>query len=249
MKQHIPSFAFVIAVLFTNVMAPLTQAANPLKASPQAASDNLPFTYILFYRSNDVATQKMNGILQSTLSQRDDSQLYSVQIEDPKQQAIIKKFDATRLPMPAVAVLANNGAVCTVFPQRVSESQLLAAMVSPAQARCLKALQDQKLVLLCAQPNESASIPQSVRQFQADPLFASRTEVITVQAKDPEEAKFLNQLRVRTDQPSTMIAFMAPPGVMIGHFNANVTFDTLAQKLGAAGKCCDDENCKHHKKK
>ncbi|MEZ6088125.1 MAG: hypothetical protein R3C05_08905 [Pirellulaceae bacterium] len=249
MKRYQQPFAMILAAIVTALSCPSLNAANPLQTKLQAKSDNTPYTYVLFYRSNDAATQKMNDVLQETLSQRDDSEVVAVKIDDPAQQALIKKFDATRLPMPTVAVLASNGAVCTVFPQRVSSSQLLAAMVSPAQARCLKALQDEKLVLLCAQPSESASIPLGVRQFQSDAQFAPRTEVVTVQARDPQEAKFLNQLRVRTDQPSTMIAFMAPPGVMIGHFNSTVAFDTLAQKLAAAGKCCDDENCKHHKKK
>ena len=222
-------------------------AASPGEQAVATAAQNQQFAFVMFYRGNDAATQAMHGTIQQSLASRKDAVIVPVQLGDQAEHALIQKFDATRIPMPAVAVLAPNGAVCSVFPQRVKEQQLTAAIVSPGQANCLKALQDKKIVVLCAQPASTTEIPFGVRQFQADKLFSNRTEVVTVLASDPNEAKFLNQLRVRTDQPTSIIAFMAPPGVMLGIFNANVSYEVLAQKLAAAGKCCDDENCKHHK--
>lgn len=224
--------------------------ATEFSAGQQAVESNAQngkFSFVLFYRSNDSATQSMQQVLQSTLASRQDAAIVAVQISDNREQALISKFDATRIPMPAVAVLAPNGAIASVFPQRVTPQHLTAAIVSPAQANCLKALQEQKIVLLCAHPEGQRVVPAGVTQFQNDALFKKRTEVVTVNANDPAEARFLQQLRIRTDQPSPVVAFMAPPGVMLGLYNENVTHNILAQKLAAAGKCCDDDNCKHHK--
>lgn len=224
--------------------------AAELSAAQQAVESNAKdgkFSFILFYRSNDAATQSMQQVLQSTLANRQDAAMVPVQISDNRERTLISQFDATRIPMPAVAVLAPNGAIAGVFPQRVTPQHLLAAIVSPAQADCLKALQEQKIVLLCAHPEGRKVVPAGVTQFQNDALFKKRTEVVTVNANDPAEARFLQQLRIRTDQPTSTVAFMAPPGVMLGLYNENVTHDILAQKLAAAGKCCEDENCRHHK--
>lgn len=212
-----------------------------------AASQSQEFAFVMFYRENDAVTQKMHSVLTSTLSDRKDATIVPIHIGDTSERALIKQFDATRIPMPAVAVIAPNGAICTVFPQRVKPQQLTAAIVSRGQAECLKALQDNKIVALCAQPRPVAEIPDGVRQFQADSLYKDRTQVVTVQASDPSEAKFLNQLRVPTGQSTSKVALMAPPGVMVGVFNSDVTYNTLIEKLVAAGKCCDDKNCKHHK--
>ncbi len=227
-------------------VSPSADAASPGEQAVATAAQNNQFPFVMFYRSNDTAAQTMHGTIKSTLAERRDAVIVPVQISDKAEQALIKKFDATRIPMPAVAVLAPNGAVCSVFPQKVTSHQLAAAIVSPGQASCLKALQDKKIVVLCAQPAPSAEIPVGVRQFQADKLYSNRTEVVTVMATDPNEAKFLKQLRVPANQRTPVVAFMAPPGVMIGVFNGNITHNELAQKLAAAGKCCDDENCKHH---
>ena len=156
----------------------------------------------------------MNGTIKSTLAERRDAVTVPVQISNKAEQALIRKFDATRIPMPAVAVLAPNGAVCSVFPQKVTSHQLTAAIVSRGQASCLKALQDKKIVVLCAQPAPSTEIPVGVRQFQADKLYSNRTEVVRVTASDPNEAKFLKQLRVPTTKRTPVVAFMAPPGVI-----------------------------------
>ncbi|MCA9077739.1 MAG: hypothetical protein KDA93_22120 [Planctomycetaceae bacterium] len=235
--------------LFASLAGQATNAADlsPGQRVVASAAQNNQFTFILFHRGKDAATQNMHQVLQTTLAERQDAVIVPIQIGDAGEQALIEQFDATRTPMPAVAVLAPNGAVTSVFPQRVVSQQLTAAIVSPGQAACLKALQDQKIVLLCAQPEGSRTVPDGVRQFQADALFKDRTQVVTVQANNPDEARFLHQLRMRTDQPTSVVAFMAPPGVMMGIYNADVTYDILAQKLAAAGKCCDDPNCRHHR--
>lgn len=247
MTRIVTTYGLTVALLSAFLTASYSAHAAGLGEQAVAtAARNNQFAFVMFYRSNDPATQSMHQTLTSSLSERKDVVVVPVQIGDAGEAALIKKFDATRIPMPAVAVLAPNGAVCSVLPQRVSDKQLLACIVSPGQAKCLKALQDGRIVALCAQPFADAEIPAGVKQFQADKLYSERTTVVSVLASDADEAKFLNQLRVPTNQRTPVVAFMAPPGVMIGVFNGNVTHSELAQKLAAAGKCCDDENCKHH---
>lgn len=247
MTRIVSTYGLKVALLSALLSA--GASARAVSTGDQAvatAAQHNQFAFVMFYRGNDAATHAMHRTISSALAERPDAVIVPIQINDNTEQALISKFDATRIPLPAVAVLAPNGAVCSVIPQKVDERQLTAAIVSAGQASCLKALQDKKIVILCAQPAPSAEIPAGVRQFQTDKLYAKRTEVVTVVASDRKEAKFLKQLRVRTDQRTPVVAFMAPPGVMLGVFDANVSHDVLAQTLAAAGKCCDDENCKHH---
>lgn len=247
MTRIVSTYGLTVALLSAFLTTcPSAHAAGRGELAAATAAGNNQFAFVMFYRSNDAATQNMHETLTSTLADRQDAIIVPVQIGDANEASLIQKFDATRIPMPAVAVLAPNGAVCSVLPQRVSDKQLLACIVSSGQAKCLKALQDGKIVALCALPSADVEIPMGVKQFQADKLFTERTTVVSVLASDESEAKFLNQLRVPTNQRIPVVAFMAPPGVMIGVFNGDITHNELAQKLAAAGKCCDDENCKHH---
>ena len=43
---------------------------------------------------------------------------------------------------------------------------------------------------------------------------------------------------------STLV-FLAPPAVLVGKFASTATKAEMTAALHAAGKCCDDPNCKH----
>lgn len=239
-----PILTLLAGILVTPPAAPAAESSH--QAVSEAAR-NEQFAFIMFYRGNDTATRRMHGVLKATLADRQDAVVVPIQIGDRAGQKLVKQFDASRLPLPATAVLAPNGAVCSVFPRRVTGNQLVSSFVSPGQAECLKALQDKKLVLLCAQPKADSAVPAGVQEFVKEDLFSHRTRIVTVSSSDPAEARFLQQLRVKTNEPTQSVAFMAPPGVMLGVFGENVSLDVLAQNLAAAGKCCDDENCRHHR--
>jgi hypothetical protein len=239
--------SFFAALLLAGALFGGSLRAADARTAVEQARQSDRFAFVLFYRTDDASTGSMLQMCRSTLGNRTDATIVPVQIADPAGQALVAQFDATRLPMPAVAVVAPNGAVTSVFPRRVTAQQLTAAIVSPGQAACLKAIQDEKIVLLCAQPEGDSSIPQGVSAFLEDELFRDRSELIIVRATDPAEAVFLAQLQLRTDHPTTLVAFMAPPGVLLGTYNAQVTHSILARKLAAAGKCCEDPNCKHHR--
>ena len=98
------------------------------------------------------------------------------------------RFGAAGAPLPLVLAVAPNGAVTKGFPGAFDEARLAAALVSPGTARCLKALQDRKLVLLSVQHLSAASnpvtVPVGLVAFQKDPSYARVTEIVVVNAGD-----------------------------------------------------------------
>ena len=237
------------------IVATSLSAAPDLRAADQSpgqralaeAASNRQFAFILFYRDNDEPTQTMYQVLQEELGQRTNAICLPIRITDRAEAGLVEKYDATRTPMPAVMAIAPNCAVTGVFVQDVTSQHVEAAIVTPGQAVCMRALQDQKLVLLCIQPGEETPVPSGVTQFQSDDLFRKRTTLVTIQAGDPAEARCVSQLGVPASTPTSVTACMAPPGVLLGKYDSEVTMDTLAKRLAAAGKCCDDPNCRHHR--
>ncbi|GAB5444686.1 MAG: hypothetical protein Fues2KO_50350 [Fuerstiella sp.] len=243
-----PATLFTLAVAATCLSMPTAAHAQSSGESSLAeAAKQQKFAFLLFYRANDATTQAMYNVLNAEIAGRNNATFVPVNITDPQEKAVIDQFDASRTPMPAVMAIAPNGAITGVFAQKLTAAQVDAAIVTPAQTRCMRALQDKKLVLLCVQPAGREDIPVGVQQFKADKLNVNRTHLVSLQAGDPAEVKFLQQLKVRPDTRTTVTAFMAPPGVLLGTFNDQVTPTVLMTKLAAAGQCCDDPNCKHGK--
>jgi hypothetical protein len=90
-------------------------------------------------------------------------------------------------------------------------------------------------------------LPAGAEMFLADPAFQSRATTESYVINDPAEARFVRDMEIdaATFDGSTVVV-LAPPGVLVGKFPATVTAAQIAAKLHAAGKCCDDPNCKHN---
>ncbi len=224
-------------------------ASAPERAISAAADENKPI-FVMFYKEQNRDKEAMVATLKAHWAVKKQQAAWTaVRITDPAQRRVAEKFKVTRAPMPSLVAIHPNGAVTGVFPKQVTQSDLSTCIVSPKTAECLKSLQGNRMVFICVQTAPEQSLPPGVEDFQADPHFARRTSVITVAVDDPKEARFLAGMDLdpaTIDKPVTV--FLAPPGAHVGTFDPAATKEQLAEGLAAAGKCCDDKNCKHNKK-
>lgn len=237
----------VIALLFCggSASAAKAQPAGPSQAQQvlESAADAQKYTFIVFYKDNGPATGAMAQAVKRAVEMRANrATLAFVNATDPAEKAIVKRFDVSRAPMPLTVAVAPNGAMTSLMPKKVSEDEIEKAFVSPVSAHCLKSMQDGRLVFVCVQSTPQPSTPQGVSAFCADPQFKDRAVVIPIHSGNLAEADFLRQLEA--EDPMTV--FLAPPGVLVGKFGPEATKAQLAAALHKAGKCCDDENCKHN---
>jgi len=205
------------------------------------------YTFLLFYRDDNQATRTMAQVLKTGLAERDgQASVTYVSVSDPSEQAIVKRFGVGRAPLPFTLAVAPNGAVTALISQKVTDAQIASAFVTAGMADCMKAMQDRKLVLVCVHPSARNQTPSAVADFQADPEFKDRVTVISIQSNDKSEAPFLKQMEIEpASLKGSTVVFLAPPAVLVGKFTSSATKAEMAAALHAAGKCCDDPNCKH----
>ena len=149
--------------------------------------------------------------------------------------------------MPLVLAIAPTGAATRAFPKKFDEAQLQQAFVSPCTAKCMKAIQDSHLILLCVQNgktqfNEEAM--QGVTEFKADPQYSATTEVVKLNPTDKAEEPFLKALEVDPQTATAVTLLVAPPGSPVARFAGAVTKDQIAAKLASAQSgCCPGGKC------
>lgn len=206
------------------------------------------YAFLLFYKQNDAATQSMLTTLKAALeSEANGAVMVPVQVGSPANQALVAKHDVARAPMPMLISLAPNGAVTGVFASKLSAANVQECFVTPTMMTAMKSLQEGKLVFVAVQGAIQTAPPVALKDFQTDPHFKTRTVVLKMQGADPQEAKFMSQMQLDPSAKTTKTVLLAPPGVLVGKFEASATLDEIAGALAEAGKCCDDPNCKHHK--
>jgi len=203
--------------------------------------------FIFFWKANDGQSRTMYGVFQSALQKwAESADSIGVNITDANEKPVVDKFDLSRAPMPMVLALAPNGAVTKGFPIKFDEKMLREGFVSPCTAKCLKALQDRKLVLLCVlnQRTQFTQVAMSAAQsFKADARFASATEIVTVNPEDRGEAALLRDLQVDARTPQAVTVVLAPPGQPIAKFAGAVTKDQIVAKVASAksGPCANGQ--------
>jgi hypothetical protein len=207
------------------------------------------YAFIFFWREKNAQTDKAYGALQTAAAKlADQADLVSVKATDPVEKPLVDRLGMSRAPLPMVLAIAPCGAITKGITATFDEDQLRQAFVSPCTAECMKALQAQKLVLLCVQPKSAevqlASLQKGVKDFTADPQYAANTKVLGLNASDPAEAKFLADLKVDAQTAAPVTVLIAPPAAVVGAFTGNVTKEQLVAKLTAAqSSCCPGGKC------
>lgn len=246
----------LLSVLFLTsaVMAQqTTQAANSRNSAAQAALEQAAaankYAFVFFWKDRNPQTDRAWAVLQPLAAKMADAAVIAaVQVSDPNEKQLVAHYGVDRAPLPLVMAIAPCGAITKAFTGEFNEQQLQTAFVSPGTQYCLKALQDQKLVFVCvtdANPAEPAlAVPEAVRQFKADERFGAATEVVLLNASDAREAAFLQELKVDPRAAKPLTVFLAPPGAVIGQFDARATKDDFVkQVVGSQSNPCAGGQC------
>jgi hypothetical protein len=226
-----------------SIQPPASKAEHALEAAARQGK----YTFLLFHRSQDAATEAMAQRLTKSVAGREEQvSMAYVNVAEPGEKAIIEKFGVNRAPLPLTLAIAPNGAITGVF-QKLSADAVEQAIVTPAMMESMKALQEGKIVLVCVHPTARSAVPQAVLGIEKHPHYKGRTTVISLLASDPAESKFLAQMKIgAASVRDVTTAVLAPPGVLVEKFGATATSYEIDAALVKAGKCCDDENCKHN---
>jgi hypothetical protein len=220
-------------------------------ATANPAVDHAPkFTFILFWKEDNAATQGMTAALKTAVAKRSQrAEWTSVNIRDEASRAVVERYKVERAPMPLVICIAANGAITGAMARQISDDAIEHALVTPAMTQATKALQDKKIVVVHVQQDALQPLPAGAADFLADPAFQERTTTVNVLLGDPAESRFVSEMKIKAvDVADSMVVLLAPPGVLVGKFPADATAAQIAAALHAAGKCCDDPNCKHNQK-
>jgi hypothetical protein len=211
-----------------------------------AAADK--YLFVFLWQEKSQQTEAMWATFQPAMEKvADRADSLAVNISDPAEKPLVEKFGLRGAPMPMVLAIAPTGAATRAFPKKFGEAELQQAFVSPCTARCMKAIQDGRLILLCVQNgktqfNQQAS--QGVADFKADPQYARVTEVIALNPADKEEQSFLKALEVDPQTRQAVTLLVTPPGAPVARFQGPVTKEQIVAGLASAQSgCCPGGKC------
>jgi hypothetical protein len=255
------TMAFALSASAQERVAPATTGTtqntsgqlSPGQTAMQNAAASGKFLFIHFWKEKNTQTDKTWKTLQAGAAKfTDPAEVVSLRTTDPAEKAIVDLFNVSKAPMPLILAIAPCGAVTKAFPGSLDEKQLASAFVSPSEQLCMKAIQSRKMVFVCMTydvgSDGQASIPQGVKDFQADEKYVKATEIVTLNATDKREAGFLKELQTATKTQKPVSVLLAP-GALVGTFDSTATKQQIVAKLAAlqsdpcAGGKCGPNGC------
>ncbi len=192
------------------------EGAGKGMAALRQASASGKYLFAFFFKAEDEQTVAMRKVFDKTMDRlANRAERVAVNVTEAPEKAVVDKFGLSGAPMPLVLAIAPNGAVTGGFPTKFEEQQLMEAFASPATEKCMKSLQDGKLVFLCIQNEKTKSndaAMKGVNEFKADERFAHATTVMSVDPTDKKEASFLADLQVPSRNDGSGHGFSCPSG-------------------------------------
>ena len=249
--HRLMKIGFTMAFAATVSMTSVTSAQQPADRTTVALANNqqpLTFEYLFFWKDNDAQTQSVLDATQQELGKLGKHvSLKQIGIKNPANAEAVKHYGVSRAPMPLVLCQASNGAVTKAFVSPFPATQLREGIVSRGTAESLKALQENKLVVLCALNGGSPANRAALMNAQAlnsDKRFGKSVEVITLDVHDRNEASLLAGVKLDASMAEPTIVILAPPGKQLATLTGAVTTEQIAEKLVAAQtSCCPGGQC------
>ncbi len=223
------------------------RAATALKTA--AKHDKYLFVFF-FQDAEGVQTRTMYGVFQQAMkAMKERADSLAINVVDPAEKPIVERFHVRGAPLPLVLAIAPSGAATKAFPKQFDAAQLQQAFVSPCTAKCMRAIQDRRSILLCIQNDktkENKEAMQGVKEFKNDPKYTQGIEVIMLNPADKAEQRFLKDLEVDPRTETAMTLLVMPPGAPVARFSGAMTKQAIETAVNAATSSCGPGcNCHH----
>jgi hypothetical protein len=229
-------------------------SAGIAEAAIKKAADDKKYLFLFVSEGDNAETATAKQAVEAAATKiADKAEVAFIKRDDAAEKATVDKLQLSRAPMPIVLAMAPNGSITgAFFADKLKDPQLQEAIASDSEQKCMKALQDGKLVFVCAQnaatkSNDAAM--KGINDFKADTRFAQFTEVVTIDPTAAGDQPFLTKLKLDPKMTEATTAFIAPPGSIVSKINGATSKDALVAALTAAssGGCgaggCGPKGC------
>ncbi|MFH1502842.1 MAG: hypothetical protein ABIG03_07315 [Candidatus Eisenbacteria bacterium] len=208
-------------------------------AAIERARESGRYLFIFFHGGGDARmTAEMRNVFDNAVEELDGRVDHiAINVKSAAERDIVDKLKVDRAPMPLAVAIAPNGAITGGFPGRFTKEQLAGSIVSAATEKCLAALQDGDIVLVCVQgasTTKNDAAMTGVRALEADTRYADTSSVVMVDPGDSRERELLDRLGVDVGTAEAITIMMVPPATAVAQFSGETDETMLVKALEAA---------------
>jgi hypothetical protein len=220
-------------------------SAQPAVASAQenleSAARKGKAAFILVTEPGAQGTDEAKKLVKAAMKMVRGSTLVELDRSDPSNADLVAKFRLAGAPVPVILLAAANGVIAGGLLMGQATAERLAGMVpSPKKAEILLALQEGKSVFVIASRKGMEAVPGAMSSCSmACGQMGGKSITVEIGLDDPEEAAFLDQLKVDRASAEPVTLVVNAQGQVTATYAGAVDVANLVQAATKrAGGCC-----------
>jgi len=210
--------------------------------------DQKKYLFVSFYKPGDSKGEEIRKAFaeaEGPLSQK--ALFYLANVGDPKEQALVSKYQVNRALLPLTLAFAENGAIVRAFRGAAVDREALdKSFVSSKLAEVQKGFQDRKIMLLCVQGKSTQHNAESVgaaRDLIEEKKIGNAVTIIEAAPEDPAHTDLLKQLKVDATLKEATVFVLVPPSNLAGKVEGATTKEALWQVILKGVSACGGGSC------
>ncbi|MEK7476499.1 MAG: hypothetical protein AAB152_12830 [Candidatus Coatesbacteria bacterium] len=226
------------------IMAMPVVAAASAAGRLQEARDGKRSAFVVVYDGNSAGLEDARAMAKAGREKAGKARVSLVELnrDEAANRDLVEKYGLAGAPVPLLLVVAPNGAVAGGFPAARGNADVLVRMLpTPKKADVLGALAAGRAVVLCIYGKDAPGM-EAVRAAcaKARDQMKGKLTAVFVAKDDPEEARFLAELRVGPEPAGQMTLVINTAGQVTSGFPGPVDAGLLvaaANKKGGGMAC------------
>lgn len=218
------------------------QASATVKSDLETANKNGNSVFLVVTDPDVTGTDKALEIANNAKTSVDNAVVLQMNRSDAENKELVTKYRLAGAPLPLILVIASNGIVSGGFLlSQATPDVLVKAVPSPKKAYVMKTLSEGKSVFLVVtgkSMKEKSTVMNTCQQACIE--MENNARMIEVSLDNPNEEKFLTELKVDKTATEPITYVINSQGQIIGAFDENVNSTALvasAKKVATSG-CC-----------
>ena len=226
-----------LGLLFVSILSSL--AAGSTQQDLESATKRQRVAFILVTEPGASGVDQARGLIHAATKKVKKSVLVELDRSDPANADIVQQYRLAGAPVPLILVAARNGVLAGGLPAAQATVDLLVEIVpSPKMAAILQEVQAGKAVFITVSRKGRTS-QSGAACMAACSQMKDRSALIQIDMDDPNETRFLTQLKIDRAATEPVILVVNPQGQITGTYTGAVDVASLVQAATMkAGGCC-----------
>ncbi|MHC9545021.1 MAG: hypothetical protein AB9903_36365 [Vulcanimicrobiota bacterium] len=209
-----------------------------VSASLDRAGKEGKFLVAMFFEKNDELTGQMRKVCQEAKKKygKDKALFIEVDVNKKSEESAVTNYQIDRARKPVTLVIAADGTVVRGFSEKLSAADIEKAFVPEKMVKLLRALQEQRPVLVCFANKGFSNYEKVTSEVGAAVRGINGVVLIMVDPRNAKDLPLLEPFKLKPDMSENTV-MMINRGSLLGKLTGEINSKAITDAFSCGSGC------------